>query len=353
MPPHSASKTEQLKEQLIEDIRSGVYHPGDAIPSVRQLCLQYQVSKHTVSQALSNLKELQLIEVAHGKTSRVRSNPGWKRIELLFFGYGNLEQQDFWSEFYRGIAEEAEFYPQYSLHVSGLSSEHMASFLETFRQVSACGALVLGTAKVEALNALQQFAIPLLCVHDFNRASGIDAVTVNCEAALQEAVRLLKEKKRRKVAFFYADPHLMPSLDGINAFKTRVVCDTLLKAGLMPDRSYIRKTYSSGDAGYRMLKEMLGQGCTPDAVVLFSDELAPSVCRAAYDLKISLPQEMSLLGFDNLGCGQYTIPSLTTIDVRRREQGRCAFRHLIEAIENGTPPKGEIFQGELIRRESL
>ncbi len=348
------SKADHLKDLLLEDIRIGVYKPGDRIPSVRDLCRKYQVSKQTVARAISNLNELQVLELAHGKVTRIRNFPSRKRIELIFFGYGNLERQDFWSEFYRGIFDEALKEPDYYLHISGFSSKNLNLFLNDFRREQLAGALILGTSNPVSLGALHRFPIPMLSVHDFNYATGIDAVTVDMNEPLNEALDLFREQQRRQVAFFYAGENVAPGDDcGINRVKRQDICRALLENGLMPDESFIRKMEYTEDAGYRLLMQMAQEKRLPDGIVLFSDVMAPSVLRAAYELKIELPRQMSLLGLDNLGCGRFTIPSLTTIDFRRYEQGRLAFRRLVEAIESGEAPRGEILKADLIRRESL
>ena len=75
------SKTDQLKRRIQDAIRDGEFPPGSTLPSVKQLCTRYGVSKHTVSQALSNLNELRIIEVSHGRKTRVLMPE--KRIRLV------------------------------------------------------------------------------------------------------------------------------------------------------------------------------------------------------------------------------------------------------------------------------
>ena len=109
----------------------------------------------------------------------------------------------------------------------------------------------------------------------------------------------------------------------------------------------------SVDAGYKMLMQLAEEKKLPDGVVLFSDTLAPSFIRAAYELKIRIPEDMNIVSMDNLYCGRFTIPSLTTMDFCRYEQGRIALRNLIAALNSNTFPEGAVFKSSLIRRESL
>ena len=92
------SKTDRLKRHIQDAIRNGEFPPGSILPSVKQLCARYGVSKHTVSQALSNLNEQRIIEVSHGRKTRVLMPE--KRIRLVHCGHGGPDFSTFWQPFF-------------------------------------------------------------------------------------------------------------------------------------------------------------------------------------------------------------------------------------------------------------
>lgn len=345
------ARSEWLKNTLLEEIRKGTYKPGERIPSVRALCETYGVCKQTVARAISNLDELRVLEVAHGKATRVRHSLAGDRIELIFFGPFAISSDDFWSDFYKGIFDESKNHPEYYLHISTHVTQNLPYFLDEFRKSKPAGALLIGTSNLETLREFHRFSIPMLSVYDYHPDSPVTAVQVDIQETLAQAVKLLQEKKRKKITFLYAGnvKHIKES-KGINYQKSEVFCRMLRDAGMDVD---FRGVPYSVDAGYKMLMQLAEEKKLPDGVVLFSDTLAPSFIRAAYELKIRIPEDMNIVSMDNLYCGRFTIPSLTTMDFCRYEQGRIALRNLIAALNSNTFPEGAVFKSSLIRRESL
>lgn len=72
-------KYHTLKESLKNDILSGVYQPGDKMPSENQLVQEYDLSRHTVRKALSILEEEGYIIAVHGKERFVQNGHFIKR----------------------------------------------------------------------------------------------------------------------------------------------------------------------------------------------------------------------------------------------------------------------------------
>ena len=345
------ARSDWLKNTLLEEIRKGTYKPGERIPSVRALCEKYGVCKQTVARAISNLDELRVLEVSHGKATRVRRSLSGDRIELIFFGIGAIASDDFWAAVYRGIVDESLAHPEYYLHVSTFASRNLQYFLDDLRKAKPAGALILSTSNLDSLHELSRYSIPMLSVHDHHPASPIPAVRVDIEETLAETVELLKKQNRRRIAYLYSgEADRLEESEGINRLKYKVFCQMLSDAGMSVE---FRAVPPSSDAGYNLLMQLAKEQKLPDGVVLFSDTLAPSFMRAAYELKLSVPEDMNVVGMDNLLCGKYTIPSLTSMDFCRYEQGRIALRNLIKALKNNTFPEGAVLKSTLVRRESL
>lgn len=77
---------------------------------------------------------------------------------------------------------------------------------------------------------------------------------------------------------------------------------------------------------------LLGRGVDFDAVFALNDELALGALRVLGEHGVRVPQEVSIIGFDDVDEGRYSLPSLTTIDPGRREIARLAVELLIERI---------------------
>ncbi len=92
----------------------------------------------------------------------------------------------------------------------------------------------------------------------------------------------------------------------------------------------------------------------PTAIIMFNDLLAISALRAIHSFGLRVPQDISVIGFDDIAFAAHTIPSLTTIAQPTYRIGQITVKKLVEAIENGTMAGGGTIYLEcpLILRES-
>jgi DNA-binding LacI/PurR family transcriptional regulator len=131
--------------------------------------------------------------------------------------------------------------------------------------------------------------------------------------------------------------------------------DALQPAGIEP--VVIRVPLKSEEAAYDAATLLLERQGEPTAVLCFSDVLARGVMRAAEDLEVRVPEELSVVGFDDNPLAQRMRPALTTVRQDVAAKGRAATAALIEAIESarsGKPAAARqvLLPTELVVRES-
>lgn len=109
----------------------------------------------------------------------------------------------------------------------------------------------------------------------------------------------------------------------------------------------------TADAGYKAgLRLLPNPKRRPDALIA-SDGAMLGVCRAAYELGLRIPDDVSLIGVDGIQQGEYFAPPLTTVDTRIAEMGAAAVRALLEMIETGRRRRGvETIEPRLLVRAS-
>jgi LacI family transcriptional regulator len=93
----------------------------------------------------------------------------------------------------------------------------------------------------------------------------------------------------------------------------------------------------------------------PTAVLCSNDMTAMGVMRKSYAEKIVVPQELSVIGFDNIRISQYILPPLSTVEMSQTELGRMAFLALLNDVQRKTPnPAGTeyVLKTSLVLRES-
>jgi LacI family transcriptional regulator len=121
-------------------------------------------------------------------------------------------------------------------------------------------------------------------------------------------------------------------------------------AGLAIQKKWIIEcdhTLKGGVAGFGQLQEL---STRPTAILCSNDMTAIGVLRAAYMEGLRVPQDVSVIGLDDIAFAEYTLPPLTTIRLSRTELARAAFEALRQQAED---PKNPRMQREFLVSTSL
>jgi DNA-binding LacI/PurR family transcriptional regulator len=109
------------------------------------------------------------------------------------------------------------------------------------------------------------------------------------------------------------------------------------------------------EGGMRALLKLAALRNRPTAIVCSNDMSAIGVMREAYDFGITIPRDLSVVGFDDIRLAQFTIPPLTTVQMSQTELARLAFQALMNEVQRESPaPKGAeyVLTTSLILRKS-
>ena len=111
---------------------------------------------------------------------------------------------------------------------------------------------------------------------------------------------------------------------------------------------------SRPDVGRRALAELLERERPPTAVLAMSDALAAGILLGAADAGIAVPDQLSVIGFDDVPFARQTDPPLTTVAQPTERKGELAARALLDALADGGPvePTRTVLPSELVVRAS-
>ncbi|MFE4469778.1 LacI family DNA-binding transcriptional regulator [Leifsonia sp. NPDC056824] len=101
---------------------------------------------------------------------------------------------------------------------------------------------------------------------------------------------------------------------------------------IVPVGSWLRRN------GAEAMRDLLANGVGFDAVVAFNDAIALGALRALQEAGLRVPEDVAIIGFDDIDETQYSMPTLSTIDPGRAEIARTAVDLLVRRIEGGTAP---------------
>jgi DNA-binding LacI/PurR family transcriptional regulator len=192
---------------------------------------------------------------------------------------------------------------------------------------------------------------PLVLLGERVSAGPADHVAIDNVAAARTATAHLAGLGRRRIAAIGAQPSYEQSSAGMRDSGYRAA---LAEAGLpldeslvVPARQYHRRDGAEAAAYLTELAE------PPDAVFCFNDTLALGAMRTLYDRGYRVPDDVAVVGFDDIDDGRYNVPSLTTISPDKAGIARSALRLLLDRLGAvDSPPREVTVSHELRVRES-
>lgn len=179
-----------------------------------------------------------------------------------------------------------------------------------------------------------------------------DHIAIDNVAASVTAMRHLLDVGRHRIAFVGAqrDVNRQPAHLRLLGYR-----EALLDAGLGYDPDLVATTDHFGRAdGAAGLRRLLALPRPPDAVFAYNDLIAIGVLRAAVELGVRVPDDVAVVGFDDIEEGRYSIPTLTTISPDKEALGSTAVACLVGRTQGSRLSEPEELQVpyELIPRES-
>ncbi|RAS79054.1 LacI family DNA-binding transcriptional regulator [Priestia endophytica] len=198
--------------------------------------------------------------------------------------------------------------------------------------------------KIEELS--KQFPIVLACEY----IDGLDVSTVSIDniGGARKVTEHLIQLGHTKIAHIAGAMNVILSRDRLKGYK-----QAMISHDLEIHSSYIQEGESNLESGYHQMIRLLSLADPPTAVFVFNDEMAIGAIKAAKDSGLSVPQDIAIVGFDNLQMSSIIEPHITTIDQPKYEIGKKAMELLVHQMK-GEPLKRKKFvlTDELIVRES-
>ena len=231
-------------------------------------------------------------------------------------------------------------------------ADEFRTALRMTRQNHVKGLIFVGSLIDERVEAIRGLDVPMVF-------TTVNAESASLPRASSVAVddrsmgRLVAEELlncgHRRIAVFGSNPVAGDSL----AMRFQGFCDAFTDRGLSYDRTLYRETRFSFEAGYDIARTFFTE--QPDATALFamSDTVAVGAIRALKDLGISVPEDVSVVGFDGVDIGRFTLPRLTTVEQPVEEIARRSVNLLLDMMEKEAAPRHILVEASFRRRESV
>ena len=222
-------------------------------------------------------------------------------------------------------------------------------YLRLFYQRKADG-LIFFIPDLRHLNLFEivKNKIPCVIISEKPEMEGINYVDSDNYEGMFKVTEHLISKNLKKIAFIKGKSFMQNSKDRYNGF-----LNAMEKNNLPVIEKYIFEGDFSRNSGVEIMKEIIKMNDLPDAIVCCNDHMALGVISEAKKNKIKIPEDISVVGFDDINITEFTDPSLTTVRQHLFDMGFTATEMLFKKLKDpDIIIENKIFPVELILRKS-
>ena len=328
--------------------------------TIKDIAAMAGVSVTTVSRVLNHRPDVniatrekveQIIRDCHfvGNTNARGLKQGNEVIGVVIRGRSN----PFLSSLAEAILERADNVPDnFVTEYIDERADEFRTALRMTRQNHVKGLIFVGSLIDERVEAIRSLDIPMVFTTVNAESASLpraSSVAVDDRSMGRLVADELLNCGHRSIAVFGSNPVAGDSL----AMRFQGVCDAFADRGLSYDRTLYRETRFSFEAGYDVARIFFAE--RPDVTALFamSDTVAVGAIRALRDIGKTVPEDVSVIGFDGVDIGRFTLPRLTTVEQPVEEIARRSVNLLLDMMEKDAAPRHILVEASFRRRESV
>jgi LacI family transcriptional regulator len=199
--------------------------------------------------------------------------------------------------------------------------------------------------------ALSRFAdtySPIVILNRFFEHPNVNSIIVDNERGAFLAVEHLIVQGHRTIGMLVTSTFSRSQIRRVRGYE-----EALKHYGIVSDRSLIVGETSILQGGYNAMQELMRAHPEVTAVFTYNDLMGLGAMRAAYDLGKRIPEDIAVIGFDNIGLTSMVIPSLSSVHVDKYAIGQQAMNRILAMLDKPDNAFATIEVGvELITRES-
>ena len=256
----------------------------------------------------------------------------------------------FYYKILKGIESSASSHSfEVVIYQNSITSSNLEKFLKVIRMTNTRGVICL-SPKIEKRTADRIFEqIPFIQCCEYNSDSVAPYVGINDFAAAKGAVEHILNMGYERIAFINGPMLYNYAQERLKGFEAALESHSISvprswKISL-PDVAY--------ELGFSAACQLLGNREKPDAVFCSADVFAAAVLKAANRFNLRVPEDLGVVGFDNIDMASITTPGLTTINQPSFQTGFTAAESLFELLYSDTKPRSILLDTELISRDTI
>lgn len=347
----------QLSDILEKEINAGKFKPGERLPSMDDLSALYSVNKVTVRRALAELTQSGLIYSVPAQgtyvSDRPRANRGATKNQVLTVGLlsylmvpGNTGL--YHMEIIQGIREELSKLQANLVILPVRNVEPQVRIVDQLVQAGMDATIYLGMFESTSLRRMLEIGPPGVLVDYSLRSAQVDTILLDNRGGGYQGMEHLLSLGHRKIALILGQEDQVATKERLDG-----VYEAADQAGLPRSEIQLLQGDFQREGGFRAMAELINSGKLPTGIFSFNDEMAAGALQALHSLSsLSVPGDISIVGFDDTAWATATQPPLTTVQVPKALMGRLAVQRVLARLREHQTPTTTVLPTQLMMRSS-
>jgi DNA-binding LacI/PurR family transcriptional regulator len=261
-------------------------------------------------------------------------------------GMDRFFESPYYGALLTGLAREAEQCSHDLLILTHKESENEESAFHAIVGGKSDGVLFLTPQSDSLVNQVVDAGFPCITITSAVQTRAIN-YTVDNATGVDQALEYLYKLGHRRISHVAGLPSQQDGAERMDLYM-----EFMSRKGLSVPRGYIAATDFTTDTGYQAAYRLLCIEPRPTAVLAANDQVAIGIIMAARELGIRIPQDLSVVGFDDVLVATLISPRLTTIRQPIREMATQVVKTLLKKMEGEVVEDHVQFSTELIVRQS-
>ncbi|SFL51393.1 transcriptional regulator, LacI family [Gracilibacillus orientalis] len=324
--------------------------------TIKEIAEKADVSIATVSRVLNYDPKLsvgdetkkRIFEIAES-LSYQKKTPRKKLTRRIAFVHWVTETEELTDLYYMGIRHGIEEQAnQHHLHLLKYTVHELNDIPKDID-----GILAVGRFSKKQIAQFKQLTQHVVLVDSDIEHDDCDAVLTDFKTVIRQAVDHLLARNISKIGFIGGKERLQGSTEPTNDIREYYFREYVKEKGLLDERLILLDHFNV-DSGYDLMDQFLDRtGADQIGFITANDPLAIGALKAVNEAKIEIPEQISLIGINDISVSKYVFPALTTIRIEKELMGKTAVDLMMERLRDDRQICKKVYiDTTLIKRET-
>ncbi len=223
------------------------------------------------------------------------------------------------------------------------------SYMQFCREHNINGAIMTGIRTDDKyFEEIMDSTFPCVLIDIPIEGKNISCITIDNIKASKEIVKHLIDNNHKNIAIINGVNEAIVSHERLKGYK-----EALKESDIKLNKNYIVEGDFLEEKAYIETKKLLTENKEITAIYCVSDIMALGAMKAIKELSLNIPEDVSIVGFDDIPIAEYTTPPLTTVRQDFYERGKESFNQLYNMIKSKPYEKNKYVEYQIVKRGSV